>query len=81
VKSIIHEKLHEEAAKIQCPTLICWGDSDIVTPPSSAEEFLRLIPNAELHWFSHCGHLPQMEQPEAFCNRLQLFLDKINFKP
>jgi pimeloyl-ACP methyl ester carboxylesterase len=81
VKSVLNEKLHDEAGLIRCPTLLCWGDSDIVTPPSAAGEFQRLIPHAELHWFANCGHLPQMEQPAAFCETLELFLAKINYHP
>ncbi len=78
-KSVVTEHMHQEATKVTCPTLICWGDSDIVTPPEDALEIHRLIPHSELVWFTSCGHLPQMEQPEQFCAVLDNFLSKLNY--
>src|SRR5690606_34158785 len=31
-KSVVTTQMHREAASVRCPTLMCWGDSDIVTP-------------------------------------------------
>jgi pimeloyl-ACP methyl ester carboxylesterase len=56
---------------IACPTLVVWGDRDHVVPPTSAEEFERLIPDSRLVIFEDCGHVPMLEQPDRF-NRLVL---------
>lgn len=54
---------------IRVPTLIGVGDADRQTPPATAEAMVRTIPNAKLHVFAACGHLPPMESPEE-CARV-----------
>ncbi len=75
-KSAIRNNLSDELREIKVPTCLIWGQNDTVTPPMVAEEFLKLLPNAELHWIDKCGHAPMMEQPELFCDVLKVFLDK-----
>ena len=60
------------------PTLLLWGRQDNVTPPSVAEEFLSLMPNAELRWIEQCGHAPMIEQPEPFAEGVRAFLDRLD---
>ncbi len=48
---------------IQVPTLIMWGDSDIIFPISVAEQYHSLIKNSELKVYS-AGHIPMEENPE-----------------
>ncbi|HEY8582283.1 MAG TPA: alpha/beta hydrolase [Capillimicrobium sp.] len=62
--------------EIACPTLVVWGDRDRVVPPSSADEFERLIPDARKVVFDDCGHVPMMEAPERFNLLLEDFLDE-----
>ncbi|MGH3800391.1 MAG: alpha/beta fold hydrolase [Pseudonocardiaceae bacterium] len=54
------------------PVVIGWGRNDRVTLPSQAERASRLFPDAQLHWFGHCGHFPQWDAPEA---TIRLILD------
>src|SRR5690606_21779087 len=77
-KSVVTTQMHREAASVRCPTLMCWGDSDIVTPLEDARVMQQLIPRAELRIFESCGHLPQMEQPGTFCLVLESFLGRLN---
>lgn len=49
---------------IHVPTLIAVGDEDRITPPEVALEMQASIPDARLHVFESCGHLPALEQPE-----------------
>ncbi|MBL8270850.1 alpha/beta fold hydrolase [Steroidobacter sp.] len=51
-------------SSIRVPTWVGVGDSDILTPPSDAEEMHRHIAGSTLHTFVSCGHLPPMESPE-----------------
>ncbi len=53
--------------RIDVPTLVLWGREDKLMPPAHAERFASLIPGARLELFERCGHLPQIEQAEAFC--------------
>jgi pimeloyl-ACP methyl ester carboxylesterase len=76
-KSAIRNNLGEELNAIKQPTLLIWGNNDIITPPFVAREFQRLIPNSELHFIDKCGHAPMMEQPEEFNAVLHKFLKKM----
>jgi len=75
-KSAIRNNLGEEVSKIKQPTLLIWGNNDIITPPFVGEEFNKLIPNSELHFIDKCGHAPMMEVPQEFNNILEKFLLK-----
>ncbi|MGH9414700.1 MAG: alpha/beta fold hydrolase [Terriglobales bacterium] len=48
------------------PTLLVWGDRDPVVPVTSAPALAAAIPNATLKIMAGVGHLPFMEDPEAF---------------
>jgi 2-hydroxy-6-oxonona-2,4-dienedioate hydrolase len=75
-KSAIRHNLGEELSKIKQPTLLIWGNNDIITPPFVGEEFHKLIPNSELHFIDKCGHAPMMEVPDEFNKLLETFLIK-----
>jgi 2-hydroxy-6-oxonona-2,4-dienedioate hydrolase len=75
-KSAIRNNLGTELSKITAPTLLIWGNQDIVTPPFVGEEFKKLIPNSQLEFIDKCGHAPMMEVPEAFNKILEAFLAK-----
>ena len=64
----------ERAAAVRTPTLILCGREDRVTPPALSEALASLIPCAQLHWIDEAGHLPNLEQPEAFNSLLDRFL-------
>ncbi len=76
-KSAIRHNLGEELNQIQQPTLLIWGNNDIVTPPFVAEEFKKLIPNSQLHFIDKCGHAPMMEVPAEFNIILEKFLGSL----
>jgi pimeloyl-ACP methyl ester carboxylesterase len=75
-KSAIRNNLGEELNQIKQPTLLIWGNNDIITPPFVGKEFNKLIPNSELHFIDKCGHAPMMEVPEEFNQILDGFLQK-----
>jgi 4,5:9,10-diseco-3-hydroxy-5,9,17-trioxoandrosta-1(10),2-diene-4-oate hydrolase len=61
---------------ITVPALIFWGQQDRILPLAHAYIAMKKIPNARLHIFDRCGHMPQLEHPEDF-NKLVLdFLAK-----
>lgn len=77
-KSAIRNNLGEELNQIKQPTLLIWGNNDVVTPPFVAREFNKMIPNSELYFVDKCGHAPMMEQPVDFNEILEKFLTKLN---
>jgi len=58
--SSIYRKIGEGGT----PTLLLWGQDDGTVPFTHSEDILTAIPQAELHAFDHCGHLPHYEKPE-----------------
>jgi len=79
-KSAIKHNLGHELKDIKVPTCLIWGKNDTITPPMVAEEFLQLLPNAELHWIDKCGHAPMMEVPGEFNQILAEFLKNHKFQ-
>jgi 2-hydroxy-6-oxonona-2,4-dienedioate hydrolase len=77
-KSAIRNNLGEELNQIKQPTLLIWGNNDIITPPFVGKEFQRLIPNSELYFIDKCGHAPMMEVPQEFNEILSAFLTKLS---
>lgn len=59
---------------ITCPTMIVVGANDQLTPLPIAQEMAALTPHAGLEIIPHCGHLPPLEQPDAFNQLLRAWL-------
>lgn len=74
VKSAVRNNLSADLCHLHSPVLLIWGKNDNITPADVAEEFHKLIPHSELRWIDACGHIPMMEQPEAFNKLLEGFL-------
>jgi proline iminopeptidase len=52
--------------EIHIPTLILAGRDDFICPPSQAHILHEGIANSELVIFENSGHLPYIEEAEAF---------------
>ena len=57
-------------ASIKCPTLVLSGDADNTIPNALSVEMADNIYNARLVILLNCGHLPQVEQPQATAKEL-----------
>jgi pimeloyl-ACP methyl ester carboxylesterase len=57
-------------AAIRCPTLVLTGDEDNTIPNSLSAEMAGGIHGAKLTVLPQCGHLPQVEQPQAAADAL-----------
>ena len=77
-KSAIRHNMSEELPNIKTPTLLIWGENDLVTPPEVAREFKSLLPNSKLEWIKKCGHAPMMENPDEFNKILFNWLNQKN---
>ncbi|WP_121667076.1 alpha/beta fold hydrolase [Mesonia aquimarina] len=73
-KSAIRHNMAKDLPRMHTPTCIIWGKQDNVTPPEVAEDFERLLPNANLYWIDKCGHAAMMEHPEEFNELLYKWL-------
>ena len=61
---------------IKTPTLVVWGQADLLTPLGMGKAFAEDIKGAELVVFENCGHVPQMECAPKFNEALNKFLSK-----
>jgi len=53
-------------SEIHVPTLILAGEDDFICPPSKSRQLHEGIPSSELVIFENSGHMPYIEEPEAF---------------
>ena len=60
---------------IEAPTLIVWGDSDMLVPTDDAHEFERLIPESRTVILEDTGHVPMLERPTKFNELLDDFVE------
>jgi 2-hydroxymuconate-semialdehyde hydrolase/2-hydroxy-6-oxo-octa-2,4-dienoate hydrolase len=56
----------EEVRAIDTPALLVHGREDRVVPMQVSVTMLGLLPNADLHVFSACGHWAQIERADEF---------------
>ena len=68
-------KLKHRLHRIGVPTLLIWGEQDgIVKVDGYAKGYAELIRGAKLSVIPQAGHLPHIEQPEAFMKALNGFI-------
>ena len=60
--------------RINVPTLVLWGAADGIVSPEYGRAYARLIPGARFELIERAGHRPEIEQPEAFVERVAGFL-------
>ena len=64
----------DEIRQIKLRTLVVWGAEDQVFSPNNAERLGADIEGAIVRIIERSGHLPQLEQTEAFLNAVLPFL-------
>lgn len=69
IKSHLINEVSQNLPLVKHKTLIIWGKQDPLLPLDYARAQIAKLPNAELVALNNCGHVPQLEMPDAF-NRL-----------
>jgi proline iminopeptidase len=66
----------EHLTAITCPTLVCVGDLDPVTPLAASEEILHALPTGigHLDVIHHAGHFPWLDHPHHYWPTITTFL-------
>lgn len=59
-------RIERDAHLIRQPTLIIWGENDIVIPVRDGYKLYNAVPNSRLVVLKDCGHLPHEERSELF---------------
>src|SRR5215211_1571096 len=71
----------ERLAEIAAPTLIVYGDKDVIDVRQAAGPLAAAIPGARLAVIPNAAHLPQMERPELFNEIVLGFLLEVTSTP
>ncbi|MCV7154825.1 alpha/beta fold hydrolase [Mycolicibacterium pyrenivorans] len=66
----------EEVRAIDTPTLLIHGREDKVVPLAVSVTMLDLLPNADLHVFSRCGHWTQIDRADEFSALVATYLER-----
>lgn len=66
--------LRAELGRITALTLVLVGRYDFITNPQMAADIARHIPNAQLIIFEESGHLPYVEEPDAWRAAIRNFV-------
>ena len=76
LEQIVEDNVEERAkvlAKNNIPTLIVWGEEDMVLKPETAKLMKQLIPNAQVIMMPEVGHVPMVEAVKATANDYKKF--------
>lgn len=68
----------ETLPTIDVPVLVVVGENDSVTPPALSKELTAALADARYVEIAGAGHVPALEQPEAFTGALLGFLGEID---
>ena len=63
---------------VTAPTLLIWGARDRLIPVELAADWQRAIPQARLEVIDEAAHVPMVETPSAFAERLLQFVDDLD---
>jgi len=64
-------------AQLSMPTLVIWGDLDFEHIQRRSAEIASTAPKGEAFLIPDTAHLPNLEQPKMFGDRLRQFLDRL----
>lgn len=70
-------ELEERLGEISQPVLVLGGRHDRTCVVEASEAMGRKIPDAELVIFERSGHMPFVEEPEAYLGAVRTFLDRV----
>ncbi|MBQ9873141.1 MAG: alpha/beta fold hydrolase [Thermoguttaceae bacterium] len=62
---------------IEVPTLVLGGEDDSLSPPESLDEIASAIPSASRATIPNAGHVPPLENPDAFANAILEWHERI----
>ena len=68
----------EALSSLEVPVLVVVGEEDPFFPPAEAEALAGALPLGEAYVFPGAGHLPNLERPDAFNDRLAGFLERVD---
>ncbi|MEV4639764.1 alpha/beta fold hydrolase [Actinoplanes sp. NPDC049548] len=74
IRSPWRRTLLEEVARHPRPTLIVWGEKDLILPATQLAAARVAFPEARWQLFPDTGHMPQIERADEFADLAEMFL-------
>ena len=71
-------KLAGRVNKITIPTLVFWGELDVMFDPSNAKHLDEALPQSKLQMLPEAGHLAWADQPELFAEMIIDWVETAN---
>ncbi len=69
-------KLARRLQRVDCPTLVIWGENDRLIPAVYGTTFQSLIPGSQLVTLTGTGHMPMFEQAADWARHIGNFLQE-----
>jgi len=73
-KAMENFDLRPHLPRITAPTLVISGRHDPLNPPAAGQLVAELIPNCRFEIFEHSGHVPRLEERDAYLKLVGGFL-------
>jgi pimeloyl-ACP methyl ester carboxylesterase len=70
---VVDADLRDAVRHVRVPALVLAGDHDRMTPPSASVALAGELPDGRLELLERAGHIPMMEVPEVFNERVDAF--------
>jgi pimeloyl-ACP methyl ester carboxylesterase len=74
--SLGNPALRQDLGKVAAPTLLVSGSKDKIVPPATIESAAALLRDCRVAWIENCGHVPMIEQPQAYHRAVDIFLNE-----
>lgn len=76
-KHIVQEELVSAMQSVNVPTLLLWGEYDLIVPPVIARRMKEELPNATLHIIPEADHGVPFKNPDVFVTYVDRFLKSL----
>ncbi|MBM4161749.1 MAG: alpha/beta hydrolase [Ignavibacteria bacterium] len=60
-----NDLLAEELSKLRMPVSVLWGKQDKAISSEAVNALKKYVPSSSIYFLDQCGHVPQLECPEA----------------
>jgi pimeloyl-ACP methyl ester carboxylesterase len=81
LKAIFDYDFRDRLPEVRCPTLVIWGEDDMLVPKRDADTYTELIPNARKVVMEDTGHSAMLERPKTFNDLVAKFIAEVPDAP
>ncbi|HEV2723613.1 MAG TPA: alpha/beta hydrolase, partial [Thermoleophilaceae bacterium] len=75
LRGTLEYDFRDRIPQIGAPTIVIWGEKDMIIPVKDADAFVSMIDGARKVIIEDTGHVPMFERPAAFNKLLAEFLE------